>query len=184
MTTIQKKVQTMKRLSLLIILLSSLNAQLLLSPFDALKINFNEDITIEKKSILLSKAQAKAVQEHAKVKLNTKIYKTFKVTQKNQLLGYGVLVIQKVRTKNSAVLSIITPEGRLKSIEIIAFNEPPEYIPSSIWVDRFKGVQLDDTLKLGKNIPNISGATFSARSATDASRIALAIYEVAIKEQK
>ena len=173
----------MKKLSLILFLISSLNAQLLLSPFDALKINFNGEIKIEKKSILISKTQAQAVQESAKVKLSTKIYKTFKVTQDEKLLGYGVLVIQKVRTKNNAILSIITTDGMLKSIEIIAFNEPPEYIPSKIWVDKFKDVKLDDTLKLGKKIPNITGATFSARSATDASRIALAIYEVVIQGQ-
>ena len=171
----------MKKLSLTLLFLTSLHAQVLISPFDALKMNFNEKIDIQKKSILISKAQAKEVQQHAKVKLNTKIYKTFKVTQDNKLLGYGILVIQKVRTKTSAILSIITPDGILKGIEIVAFNEPPEYIPSSIWVNRFKGVQLDDTLKLGKKIPNITGATFSARSATDASRIALAIYELVIK---
>lgn len=174
----------MKKTYLILFLTLSLNAQLLLSPFDALKMNFNEDITIEKKSILLSKKQAKAVQERAKVKLSTKIYKTFKVTQDNNLLGYGVLVIQKVRTKNNAVLSVIAPDGMLKGIEIIAFNEPPEYIPSKIWIDRFADMKLDDTLKLGKKIPNISGATFSARSATDASRIALAIYEVILKAQQ
>lgn len=173
----------MKKLSLALLLISTIHAQLLLSPFDALKLNFNDDITIEKKSILISKAQAKAVQERAKVKLTTKIYKTFKVTHNDKFVGYGVLVIQKVRTKNSAVLSIITPEGILKGIEIIAFNEPPEYIPSKIWVDKFKDVKLDETLKLGKKIPNISGATFSARSATDASRIALAIYEIVIKSR-
>ena len=173
----------MKKLSLVVFFITSIHAQLLLSPFDALKMNFNDDIKIEKKSILISKVQAQAVQERAKVKLTTKIYKTFKVTQADKLLGYGILVIQKVRTKNSAVLSIITPEGMLKGIEIIAFNEPPEYIPSKIWVDKFKDVKLDETLKLGKKIPNISGATFSARSATDASRIALAIYEIIIKSQ-
>ncbi len=171
----------MKKTFLVIVLTSSLCAQLLLSPFDALKMNFDDGITVDKKSILLSKTQAQAVQELAKVKLSTKIYKTFTVTQEDTLLGYGVLVIQKVRTKNSAVLSIITPEGRLKGIEIIAFNEPPEFIPSKLWVDTFKERRLDDTLKLGREIPNISGATFSARSATDASRIALAIYEVVIK---
>lgn len=183
MTTIRKKVQIMKKLSLLLILISALQAQLLISPYDALKMNFNDKVTIDKKSILLSKAQAAAVQERAQVKLSTKIYKTFKVTQDEKLLGYGVLVIQKVRTKNNAVLSVITPDGTLKGIEIIAFNEPPEYIPSSIWIDRFKDIKLDDELKLGKNIPNISGATFSARSATDASRIALAIYDVVIKSR-
>ncbi len=173
----------MKKLSLLLLLIASVHAQLLLSPFDALKMNFNDDITIEKKSILISKAQAKEVQKRAKVKLTTKIYKTFKVTQDDRLLGYGVLVVQKVRTKNNAILSIITPEGTLKGIEIIAFNEPPEYIPSKIWVERFKDLKLDETLKLGKKIPNITGATFSARSATDASRIALALYEIVLKSR-
>jgi len=170
----------MKKLSLTLLFLSSLHAQLILSPFEALKMNFNENIVIQKKSILISKAQAKEVQQRAKVKLNTKIYKTFKVTQDDKLLGYGILVIQKVRTKTSAILSIITPDGILKAIEIVAFNEPTEYIPSKTWVNTFKDMPLDDTLKLGKKIPNITGATFSARSATDASRIALAIYELVI----
>ncbi len=173
----------MKKLSLVLLFLSSLHAQLILSPFEALKINFNENIFIQKKSILLSKAQAKEVQQRAKVKLNTKIYKTFKVSQDEKLLGYGILVIQKVRTKTSAILSIITPDGILKAIEIVAFNEPTEYIPSKTWTDTFKDMPLDDTLKLGKSIPNISGATFSARSATDASRIALAIYELVIAKE-
>ncbi len=173
----------MKTLFLALLLITSINAQLLLSPYDALKMNFNDTIMIEKKSILLSKAEAKAVQERAKVKLSTKIYKTFKVTQDEKFLGYGILVIQKVRTKNSAILSVIAPDGTLKGIEIVAFNEPPEYIPSKLWIDRFKDLKFDDTLKLGKQIPNISGATFSARSATDASRIALAIYEVVIKSK-
>ena len=170
----------MKKLSLTLLFLSSLHAQLILSPFEALKMNFNENIVIQKKSILISKAQAKEVQQRAKVKLNTKIYKTFKVTQDDKLLGYGILVIQKVRTKTSAILSIITPDGILKAIEIVAFNEPTEYIPSKTWVNTFKDMPLDDTLKLGKKIPNITGATFSARSATDASRIALAVYELVI----
>ena len=170
----------MKKLSLTLLFLSSLHAQLILSPFEALKMNFNENIVIQKKSILISKAQAKEVQQRAKVKLNTKIYKTFKVTQDDKLLGYGILVIQKVRTKTSAILSIITPDGILKAIEIVAFNEPTEYIPSKTWVNTFTNLPLDDTLKLGKKIPNITGATFSARSATDASRIALAIYELVI----
>lgn len=170
----------MKKLSLTLLFLSSLHAQLILSPFDALKMNFNENIVIQKKSILMSKAQAKEVQQRAKVKLNTKIYKTFKVSQDDKLLGYGILVIQKVRTKTSAILSIITPDGILRAIEIVAFNEPTEYIPSKTWVNSFKDMPLDNTLKLGKKIPNITGATFSARSATDASRIALAIYELVI----
>ena len=172
----------MKKLSLILFLIASIHAQVLISPFDALKLSFTQDIKVDKKSILLSRTQALEVQKMAKVKLKTKLYKIFKVTHENKLLGYGVLVTQKVRSKDTAILSIITPDGVIKAIEIIAFNEPPEFIPSKVWVEVFRGAVLDDSLELGKKVPNISGSTFSARSATDASRIALAIYDVVLKK--
>jgi len=162
--------------------MASLNAQLLISPFEALKMSFSQEVKLEKKSILLSKAQAQAVQKMSKVKLKSKLYKTFKVSKDGIILGYGILVIQKVRSKNTAILSIITPDSKLKNIEIIAFNEPPEFIPTKKWLEVFKESALSDELKLGKKIANISGSTFSARSATDASRIALAIYELILKK--
>lgn len=166
---------------LLLLLTLTLHAQLIISPFDAMKLHFGEDCTIEKKSLLLTSEETKAVTKLAKVKLDTKIYKTFRAFKDDRLLGYGVLVLHKVRSKDTAVLSIIEPDGRLKTIEIVAFNEPIEYLPSKSWIEVLNNQTLSDSLALGKDIPSITAATMSARAATNAARIALSIYEIKLK---
>ena len=166
---------------LLLLFALTLQAKLLISPFDAMKLHFGEDSTIEKKSLLLSSKEAKAVTKLAKVKLETKLYKSFRAFNDDKLLGYGILVLHKVRSKETAVLSIITPDGRLKTIEIVAFNEPIEYLPSKSWIEVLNNQTLSDSLTLGKDVPSISAATMSARAATNAARIALSIYEVKFK---
>ena len=170
------------KLFLLLLFALTLQAKLLISPFDAMKLHFGEDSTIEKKSLLLTSTDAKAVTKLAKVKLKTKIYKTFRASKDGKLLGHGILVLHKVRSKETAVLSLIAPDGRLMTIEIVAFNEPMEYLPSKSWIEVLNNQTLSDSLILGKDIPSISAATMSARAATNAARIALSIYAVKFKK--
>jgi len=170
------------KLFLLSLFALTLQAKLLISPFDAMKLHFGEDSTIEKKSLLLTSDETKTITKLAKVKLKTKIYKTFRASKDGKLLGHGILVLHKVRSKDTAVLSIITPDGRLKTIEIVAFNEPMEYLPSKSWIEVLDNQTLSDSLALGKDIPSITAATMSARAATNAVRIALSIYEVKFKK--
>jgi len=146
-----------------------------------MKLHFGDDSRIEKKSLLLTSKEAKAITTLAKVKLETKIYKTFRAFKDGELLGYGILVLHKVRSKDTAVLSIISPDGRLKTIEIVAFNEPIEYLPSKSWIEVLNNQTLSDSLTLGRDVPSITAATMSARAATNAARIALSIYEVKFK---
>jgi electron transport complex protein RnfG len=160
----------------------SLQAKLLLSPFDAMKANYGDNVEIVKKNILLSNEEAKAIQTQAQTKLDTKIYRIFTASNGDTLLGYGVLVMHKVRSKNMAVLSIITPDGILQGIEIIAFNEPMEYIPTEAWMRVLEKKTLTPGLNLGKDIPTVTGSTLSARAATKAARIALALFNVKYKQ--
>lgn len=166
------------RYFLLLLLSLSLHAKVLLSPFDALKQNLGETIEIEKKNIILSSDEAEKIASLAQSKLDTKIYKTFRAMEGEKVVAYGILVMHKVRSKNTAVLSIITPNGVLKGIEIIAFNEPMEYIPSSHWMKVLENKTLTPGLNVGKDVPTITGSTLSARAATKAARIALALFEV------
>ena len=159
----------------------SLQAKLLLSPFDAMLLHFSQEAKIEKTNILLTTDEAKSVQKLAKSKLKTKIYKVYRATKDGDLLGLGILVLHKVRSKDTAVLSIINPDGTLKTIEIIAFNEPMEYLPSKSWIEVLNNKTLSPGLALGKDIPSITAATMSARAATMSARIALSIFEVKFK---
>jgi Na+-translocating ferredoxin:NAD+ oxidoreductase RnfG subunit len=158
-----------------------LSAKVLSSPFEAMQHTFGNDATISKKNILLSKKQTKAIQESAKVKLESKIFRIFKAVKKESVLGYGVLVNKKVRSKNGVILYLIDTEGVLKGMEIIAFNEPPEYIPSEKWNSQFQNISTEKMLHSPRNIPTITGATLSARAITNGSRIAFAIYNQLLK---
>lgn len=163
------------------IVFSSAFGAVLITPYEALAQNFGKESSITKKSILLSKEQALKVSQKAQSKLSTKLYRAFVVTEKEKILGHAVLLNETVRTKNAAVLYLFDSSGRIKTVEIVAFNEPPEYIPSDVWMEQFREKTISDTLRVGKDIPTITGATMSARNIADGSRVALALYEIILK---
>jgi Na+-translocating ferredoxin:NAD+ oxidoreductase RnfG subunit len=158
-----------------------LSAKMLVSPIDAMKQSYGVDSKIIEESIILSGAEAKKVQDASQVKLGTKIFKVFKAVEDSKTLGYGVLINRKIRSKNGVVLYMISPESVLKGIEVIAFNEPMEYVPSKKWISQFENVDTKTPLALSKDIPTITGATLSAKSFVDGSRVAFSIYNELLK---
>jgi len=167
---------------ILITLVLPLSAKVLISPIDAMKQSFGNDAKIVKKNILLKTSQAQKIQKESKVKLTSKIFRTYRASKSGKTLGYGILINKKVRSKNGVILYIISKDSILKTIEIIAFNEPHEYIPSKKWVSQFKNIKTDKQLRVGREIPTITGATMSARSITDGSRLAFSIYNELMKK--
>ncbi len=162
----------------------SLYAKTSISVEEVLKENFNLTITVEKKNLILTKEEAKTIQQEAKVKLDSKIVRVYLVKEEGKILGYGVLLKKRIRTKNAAVLYMIDsnkttgcPWG-IKAIEILSFSEPREYKPNKAWQSVFTGKSTDDMLIAGKDIPTISGATMSADALSKAARLALAIIKV------
>jgi len=155
-------------------------ANLLIAPAEAMQHAFGTECSVTKKNTLLTGEQADAVSKMAQLKLETKIYRIFTAERDGRHVGYGILVTRKVRQKDAAVLYMITPDGAIKSIEIIAFNEPPEYMPQSAYLAQFEGKKESSGLRVGKEIPTISGATLSARNVTDGARLALAIFQVVL----
>jgi electron transport complex protein RnfG len=164
----------------LLLLCAGASATLLISPVEAMQRTFGMQSTVTKKNTLLTSEQADAVTRRAALKLETKIYRIYTATLDGKSVGYGVLITRKVRQKDAAVLYMITPDGAIKSIEIIAFNEPPEYMPQGSYLKQFEGKKESGGLRVGKDIPTISGATLSARNITDGARLALAVFETVI----
>ena len=167
---------------LALIITSQLSAQVLISPLEAMRESYGVNAKISKKNVLLTKDKFANVQKNARVKLDTKIYRIFTAKSDEGILGYGVLVNKKVRSKNAVVLYFIN-NGILNGIEIVAFNEPAEYIPTKKWSSQFQGRPTDKTLQLNRDIPSISGATLSARTVTDGSKVAFALYNELLKEK-
>jgi hypothetical protein len=168
-------------LYLLIFLALPLSAKMLISPVDAMGQNYGTKSKISEESIILTAAEAKKIQEASQAKLDSNIFKFFKAEQNGKIIGYGVLINRKIRSKNGVVLYLISSDSILKSIEVIAFNEPMEYVPSKKWMSQFENVNTQTPLNLSKDIPTITGATLSAKSFVDGSKIAFAFYNEMLK---
>lgn len=174
----------MKKFYIVLLMSTLLSAQLLITPVESMNMAFGGSVEITKKNTLLSKKDAKRIQNIAKVKLNSKIFRIFTAKEDSTIVGYGILINQKVRSKNAVIMYHITNLGLLKSVEVVSFNEPLEYLPSKTWNSQFKDRETDKMLRVSKDIPTITGATLSARAITDASRVAFAIYTEILKKKQ
>jgi hypothetical protein len=72
-------------------------------------------------------------------------------------------------------------EGRVRDVEILEYREAyGGEVRNSRWLHQFAGLHHGDTVKVGRGIQNISGATLSSEHLTDGIRRLLATYAIAI----
>ena len=75
-------------------------------------------------------------------------------------------------------LVVLDGEGHVEQVVVLAFYEPLDYLPPQRWYDLFMGRSLEDKLRLGRDVDAITGATLSARAATEGVRRMLAYHRV------
>jgi len=136
---------------------------------------------IKKSKLILSKKELLKVKKIAKTALKSRLYRFYKVKSNHKLKGYAILISRKVRSKKATVLYFIDTKANLLFTEILAFLEPPEFKPNSQWLSQFKNRDKSIKLKVGEDIPTITGATLSARNIADGARVARTIFEVKLK---
>ncbi|RUM27775.1 MAG: FMN-binding protein [Aquifex sp.] len=146
-------------------------------PEDILK-SIYPSATVEVRDIVLSEKQVKEVEKLSRVKLNTRFVTFYIVKKGNKVIAYGYVDIHRVRTKPEAVLYVISPEGKIELIEILAFHEPLEYLPPKNWLKLFQGKDINAPLRVKKDIPNLTGATLTARAIAKNTRKVLALWKV------
>jgi len=134
---------------------------------------------VDTQNIILTNAQLQQLIKTSQQPIESKLYRIYVAKNDAKILGYGVLMSKKVRTKTAISLYLIGIDGKIKSIEIVAFNEPMEYLPTKTWLNVFDQKSSANTLKLNQDIPTTTGATLSARAITDGARAALALLEIA-----
>lgn len=150
---------------------------------DVIETSFQYVTKIEPKSLILSSAQFKQIRNMAKAAIDTKVYRYYTILSDTKKIGVAVLITRKVRSKKATVLYAFDKTGILRFSEIMAFGEPPEFIPSKIWMSQLQQQKPSAKLTVGKDIPTISGATLSARSITQSARVARAIYNIVLKHK-
>ena len=150
---------------------------------EALRDAFPDADSIAAKSFVLDDAQVQRVRALAETDLDRKIWTVHTARRGAELLGYAVLDVRTVRTMPEALLVVLTPDGAVRSVRVLAFHEPTEYQPPDRWLALFGGKRLGPDLRLKRDVQQIAGATLSSQSVVRAVRTALALYQVLIHDQ-
>lgn len=147
---------------------------------EALAWAFPDADRVDHKSYVLTDAQVQKIEALAESKLDSKLVTLYTGLRGEQLLGYAVIDVHTVRTQTGAFLVVIGPDGKLLRLRVIAFHEPPEYLPPERWLSQFEGKRAGDPLRLEREVHGIAGATLSSQAVTGAVRRALALQAVLV----
>lgn len=131
-------------------------------------------------SWVLTDSQARAVEQRARVKVQSKLLAATAGFRGDTLAGVAFFDSRTVRTMPGVFMVVVSPDTTIARIDVIAFHEPPDYRPPSRWLGLFPRRKLGDGLWAGRDIRNLSGASLSARAVTESARLALAAYELVV----
>ncbi len=90
-----------------------------------------------------------------------------RVARGDSLLGFAV--VRNVRGKDQAItfLVAIDPADRLKDVDVLVYREPyGGEVAYDAWRRQFRGKSAADSLRVGREIRAISGATISVHAVT------------------
>lgn len=137
---------------------------------------------IERRTVFLTDEQLALARAGAQLEIESQIVHPYVARCNGEWSGTGYLDRHRVRTEPETLLVALDTKGAVRSIEVLAFREPIDYLPRKLWYRQFEQRSLDRELELGRGIDGVTGATLTARATTNAVRRVLALDRV-LREQ-
>jgi Na+-translocating ferredoxin:NAD+ oxidoreductase RnfG subunit len=150
---------------------------------EALELAFPEADRIDSRTHILKDEQVTKIQQASRGEVESKLVKVYTGMKGDEVLGYAFIDTHTVRTMPEAFMVVLSPDGVVRSLRVLAFYEPREYQPNDRWYAQFEQKTAGQNLRVGGDIHGIVGATLSARATTRGVRRALACYEILIASE-
>ncbi len=151
-------------------------ARVYITQADALRQAFPEPQRIERRVLYLDDAQSGRAGDRTGAAVEARVIPYYVGLTGKRIEGYAYFDTHLVRTLPQTVMILLSPEGRIRVIEIVSFDEPEDYLPGARWLAQFEGVEEDGALAPGGRIHALTGATLSARAVTAAARRVLVVH--------
>jgi len=155
-----------------------------LSQAEALELAFPGADRVEKRNFLLSAQQVARIEKLARAPVESRIVGVHEGWKGDQRLGWAFIDVHRVRTVTEGLLVVLDAAGSVRSVRVLAFHEPEEYVPLPGWFRQFQGKKLTPRLRLNRDIHGVVGATLSSRAVTRSVRRCLAYYQVLLAPEK
>jgi len=152
------------------------HARVFMTQQQALASAFPAGTKIERQTHFLTPQQIASAKRESGVAFSDRMIVRYAGMAGGTVAGYAYFDTHRVRTVAETVMIVLSADGKIQKIDILSFDEPPEYLPKLRWLDQFRGRKLDDELSLERSIRPISGASLSGRAILNASRKILALH--------
>ncbi|MCH2169283.1 FMN-binding protein [Myxococcota bacterium] len=158
------------------------HAKVFAARLDAVAEAFGVGAEIESSTYVLTEEQVERVEALAEERVEKRIVRVFTARREGTLLGYAVVDLHMVRTLAEALLVVLSPEGTVRSVRVLAFHEPLDYLPIDRWYLQFDNSTRSSVLRVGRDIHAVVGSTLTTHATAGGVRRVLALYEVLIKD--
>jgi hypothetical protein len=159
-------------------------AKVFYSRSEALALAFPEADRVEDETHVLAEDQVARIESLSHCRLESRLVRVYTGFRSGEVIGYAFIDVHNVRTLPEAFLVVLTPDGEVRTLRVLAFHEPLEYKPGDRWYEQFEDKSLEAPLRLGGDVHGIVGATLSARATTRGVRRALALYAVVVRGER
>jgi Na+-translocating ferredoxin:NAD+ oxidoreductase RnfG subunit len=158
--------------------------EIYLKPTEALKVIFHDskEVTAEKKT--LSESQKAVLKKKLGEEVRKEVWNFYIARSGKRIDGYAVVDSETGKTEPITFMTAITPEGRVKEVEILVYREPiGSEVHQKPFLKQYEGKRSSDPIRIGQDIANISGATISSRAVSTGVKRGLALWEVFYGQQ-
>ena len=91
------------------------------------------------------------------------------------LVGVAYFDQHVVRTQPEVLMVLLGPDKKVRSVDVLAFAEPEDYLPREGWLRRIEGKRAEDGLFVGRALSHVTGATLTTRAIAASVRRVLAL---------
>jgi hypothetical protein len=155
-------------------------AQERLTQEEALRLAFPAPLVIERRTAFLAdsdlvRARAMAGPE---VEMTQRVITYYVARRDSAPVGAAFFDSHRVRTDQEVVMVVIGSGGDVARVEVLRFEEPPEYRAPPRWLEQFRGTSLNDELAVRRGIANLTGASLTSRAIVRSVRRVLALSQI------
>lgn len=157
------------------------DAKVFLGKKDALAWAFPEADSVSEHTYLLDDEQVETIRASGGGERDSRLVTVYTAQRAGVVTAYAMIDIHTVRTLPEAFLIVLSSDGDVSRLKMLAFHEPLQYLPPDRWLLQFPGVGRNGVLRVGHDVHGIAGSTLTAHAVTGGIRRAIALYRVLLR---
>jgi hypothetical protein len=134
---------------------------------------------VVRSTAFLSEEQLEAVRKAAQAPVDSAVVTRYAAFGADgAFLGAAYFDAHVVRTAREVLMIVVAPDRSVRSVDVLAFGEPQDYLPRGGWLKRVEGKRQEEGLFVGRTLAHVTGATLTTRAIAAAVRRVLAVHSL------